>query len=110
MSKIKTLCDKYGIEISTRWENGVEHHDEANHLLCDCYELDFHEYDDSFGWSVGGDGDNGELLIEQMSIIMELRDVYLKDKYPHAFQKCVENSTIDGTMLEAALKVIENNT
>ena len=63
-------------------------------------------YNDHFRWKVGGDGDNGEILIEEMSIVLEIRDALLKEKYPNAF-KMIENESGE-SQLEKVLKVLES--
>lgn len=106
MSIYQELCKKYGININTRWEDGVEHHHEASQLLRECYDLDYTEYEDHFGWNVGGDGDNGEILIEQMSVLFDIRDAVLADKYPHAYTTVLKHQ--DGaTLLDTAMRIIE---
>jgi hypothetical protein len=35
---------------------------------------DFNDYADSFGWKVGGDGDNGETLMYEMDAYFEQKD------------------------------------
>jgi len=105
----KEDCEKYGVVLEGRWEQGTNHHPEANQNLRELYDLDFQEYNDHFSWSVGGDGDNGEILIEQYSVILELRDAELKEKYPKAFAEIKEISESQGiSLLEASMKIIES--
>lgn len=105
----KEDCEKYGVVLEGRWEKGTEHHPEARSNLASLYWLDFHEYNDYFSWNMGGDGDNGEILIEEYSIILELRDAKLKEQYPEAFEKAKELSEKnDVELLEAALSIIQN--
>jgi len=105
----KEDCKKYGVVLEGRWEQGTDHHPEANQSLRELYDLDFQEYNDHFSWSVGGDGDNGEILIEQYSVILELRDAELKEKYPDAFEKVKELSEKNNvSLLESALSIIQD--
>lgn len=105
----KDECEKYGVVLDGRWESGTDHHSEANDLLRQLYGLDFEEYNDHFSWSVGGDGDNGEILIEQFSVILELRDSRLEEQYPDAYQKATSLCESDNiTLLEAAMKLLES--
>ena len=104
----KEDCDKYGVVLEGRWEQGTDHHPEASKSLRELFSLDFQEYNDHFSWSVGGDGDNGEILIEQYSVILELRDAELKEKFPNAFEKVKELSdNNDVSLLESALSILE---
>ncbi len=106
----KEDCKKYGVVLEGRWEAGTDHHPEANAQLQEAFALDFQEYNDYFCWNVGGDGDNGEALIEQYSIILELRDAKLKEKYPNAFDKVRELSEKnDVSLLESALSIMEGD-
>ena len=104
----KEDCDKYGVVLEGRWEQGTDHHPEASKSLRELFSLDFQEYNDFFDWNVGGDGDNGEILIEQYSVILELRDAELKEKFPNAFEKVKELSdNNDVSLLESALSILE---
>lgn len=106
----KEDCEKYGVVLEGRWEAGTDHHPEANAQLRELYAIDFEEYNDHFSWSVGGDGDNGEILIEQYSVVLELRDAELKEKYPNAFAKAKELSEKnDVSLLESALSIMEGD-
>lgn len=82
MSTYSDLCEKYNIELQQRWEKGTEHHPEASQLVRELADIDFVEYGDYFDWNIGGDGDNGEVLIEQMSVLFEIRDAQLLEQYP----------------------------
>lgn len=101
----KDECEKYGVVLEGRWEQGIDHHPEANQSLRELFSLDFEEYGDHFRWNVGGDGDNGEVLIEQYSVILELRDAELRERYPSAFNVVQPNS--ETSILEQALSYIE---
>jgi hypothetical protein len=57
-----------------RWQNGINHHPKSNQLVRDLAALDFEYFNDYFCWKVGGDGDNGETLMYQMDLLMELYD------------------------------------
>lgn len=50
-------------KLKDRWGNGIEHHPESEAIMEFIGELDFKAYGDSFGWTWGGDGDNGETLV-----------------------------------------------
>lgn len=70
------MKDLLGVEtdITKRWEDGVEHHPESVRLMKELMAVDFDLCGDSFGWKVGGDGDNGETLMYQLDIIFERRE------------------------------------
>lgn len=97
MSKYKELCNIYNIELENRWENGVDHHHEAMELSSDLGKLDFQDYDDYFGWNFGGDGDNGEILNFQLSVLFEIRDNILKDKFGSIYSNILYKSKQNNT-------------
>lgn len=75
--KVKNLwdeCKKLGIEsdVSRRWEQGTEHHPEAEKIFNLIKDSDWAFGGDYFCWKHGGDGDNGETLMYALSIILEL--------------------------------------
>jgi hypothetical protein len=43
-------------------------------ILFKNYFSDFKDYDDSFQWNIGGDGDNGETLSYQLDAFFEYMD------------------------------------
>ena len=57
-----------------RWESGANHHAKSIELMKFIEKIDFECYGDSGGWSVGGDGDNGETLMYQMDAFFEAKD------------------------------------
>lgn len=69
-------CEEYGIEadINKRWENGIEHHPEAEKIFNLIKQADWVFGEDYFCWKNGGDGDNGETLMYSLSVLLELRD------------------------------------
>lgn len=69
-------CEKHGIiaDIGKRWEDGVDHHPEAEAIFDLIQEADWIFGEDNFCWKKGGDGDNGETLMFALSVMFELRD------------------------------------
>lgn len=63
-----------GLPQISRWEEGVPHHHMSIRLMKFLQESDYKDYEDHFGWKVGGDGDNGETLMYQMDVFFELQD------------------------------------
>jgi hypothetical protein len=57
-----------------RWSKGVNHHPLSNSIVRDLAEVDFEFFNDYFCWKVGGDGDNGETLMYEIDLLMELYD------------------------------------
>ena len=60
------------LSINDRWEQGIDHDPRSHALYTAIAKIDFEECDDSFQFSSGGDGDNGETL-------MYLLDLYYED-------------------------------
>jgi hypothetical protein len=58
-----------------RWGQGVEHHPMSMRLMKFLSDHDFHDYNDYFGWNMGGDGDNGETLMYEMDAFFETLDL-----------------------------------
>ena len=58
-----------------RWEDGVDHHPMSQRIVKFLEEHDFNDYNDSFCWKTGGDGDNGETLMYQMDAFFEMLDI-----------------------------------
>lgn len=54
-----------------RWADGVRHHPKSLEIIKFIQEIDFHVYGDHFGWTWGGDGDNGETLMHQLDAYFE---------------------------------------
>lgn len=69
-------CKTHGIEadIGKRWENGIDHHPKAEEIFSLIQESDWAFGDDYFCWKQGGDGDNGETLMQALSVLLELQD------------------------------------
>lgn len=69
-------CKELGIEadVAKRWENGIEHHPEAERIFKLIKESDWAFGNDYFCWKDGGDGDNGECLKFTLSVLLELRE------------------------------------
>lgn len=57
-----------------RWEEGRDHHPMSRRVMEFLYDYDWKEGGDTFDWSMGGDGDNGETLMYQMDVFFELLD------------------------------------
>lgn len=58
-----------------RWNNGIAHHPKSLDLMRFLKEHDINDYDDYFNWKLGGDGDNGEILMYQMDAYFEMKDL-----------------------------------
>ena len=69
------LCKNIEYDINTRWENGWEHHPKSLEFMNSLARIDFAFGDDYFCWKVGGDGDNGEILMYEMDIHFEEQDI-----------------------------------
>ncbi len=61
-------------DINKRWEQGIDHHPEAEKLAREIAAIDWVFGDDSFCFKFGGDGDNGEQLCYLLNILFDLRD------------------------------------
>lgn len=48
--------------VEDRWSEGIDHEDKTIELVERIKEMDFHHFNDSFCFKIGGDGDNGETL------------------------------------------------
>ena len=57
-----------------RWSAGINHHPKSEELVRDIAEVDIEFFNDYFCWKVGGDGDNGETLMYEIDLLMELFD------------------------------------
>jgi len=69
-AKKRGLIDK----LEKRWPEGIPHHPMSERLMEFIAEHDFKDAQDHFCWKVGGDGDNGELLMYEMDTFFELMD------------------------------------
>lgn len=56
-----------------RWQEGIDHHPESEKIVRRIADLDFKHNGDYFEWKIGGDGDNGEVL-------MYLLDMYFEEQ------------------------------
>ena len=63
-----------GLTNQDRWGNGTDHHPMSKRLMKFLEAHDFKDYQDSFCWKSGGDGDNGESLMYEMDAFFELLD------------------------------------
>jgi len=75
-SKAKEL----GLTDKNRWEEGIEHHPMSERIVRFLVKHDYYDYNDHFCWKVGGDGDNGELLMYQMDAFFEMLDILKQEK------------------------------
>lgn len=60
-----------GLTQLDRWYTDIDHHPMSLRLMRFLEQHDFEDYNDFFGWKVGGDGDNGEVLMYQMDAFFE---------------------------------------
>ena len=51
------------------------HHPKSIELMLRLSEIDFKRFDDYFDWNTGGEGDNGEVLLNELDIIFDEDDV-----------------------------------
>ncbi len=75
MSTVYDRAKQNGFTGLNRWEEGMDHHPKSIELMVFLAEHDFSDYDDYFGWKIGGDGDNGENLMYQMDAYFEQKDI-----------------------------------
>ena len=73
----KIARDK-GLTNIDRWTEGVEHRPMSVKLMKFISTHDFNDFSDYFGWSIGGDGDNGEVLMYEMDAFFETLDIIKK--------------------------------
>ena len=66
---------KLGLTTKNRWENGTEHHPMSERIMRFIMDHDFNDYQDTFCWKKGGDGDNGEALMYELDAFFELLDI-----------------------------------
>lgn len=73
---IAYLCEQHGVvgDCNVRWEQGIPHHPLAETIFKLLEISDFTLTGDCFGWTSGGDGDNGETLMYGLSVLLELDD------------------------------------
>lgn len=68
-------ASRLGLTKKDRWEAGIAHHPMSIRLMGFIQEHDFKDHGDCFCWEIGGDGDNGEMLMYQMDSFFEWLDV-----------------------------------
>lgn len=71
----KKLFKGIEYDINKRWEEGIDHHPKSIELMSAIAKIDFLLCDDHFSWKIGGDGDNGEILMYEMDIYFEEQDI-----------------------------------
>lgn len=76
--EIYKIAKEKGLTDIDRWSDGVEHHPMSVKLMKFLSKHDFNDCSDYFGWSIGGDGDNGEVLMYEMDAFFEALDVINK--------------------------------
>lgn len=62
------------MDSNVRWENGMDHHPMSKRLMNFLSHYDFAFQEDAFCWKIGGDGDNGELLMYELDVFFEILD------------------------------------
>lgn len=77
--KVHHRAVKNGLVVKDRWGEGIPHHPKSIELMSFLAEHDFQDCDDYFCWKIGGDGDNGEILMYEMDAYFEQKDVDEKD-------------------------------
>ena len=73
----KFLLEDYkdiNVDVFNRWQNGIEHHSRSKEIMSHIMALDFEFMNDYFCWKVGGDGDNGEVLMYLFDMYFEMMD------------------------------------
>ena len=63
-----------GVEYGDRWSLGIPHHPKSIEIYKRIEQLDFEIMNDSFGFSSGGDGDNGETLMYLFDVFFDEKD------------------------------------
>ena len=74
MNKDYIKAKELGLTQQNRWEQGILHHSMSERLMRFLADHDFNDYNDSFQWNLGGDGDNGESLMYEMDAFFEMLD------------------------------------
>lgn len=70
-----------GVDYDTdRWAAGIPHNPKSEEIVRRIANLDFYLFDDSFGFKVGGDGDNGETLMYLLDIYFDEKDKEKKNE------------------------------
>jgi len=75
-AQIMEMYEESGIEydVEKRIQNGNPHHPKSLLLFDRLSEIDLLYGNDYFNWKVGGEGDNGEVLLCELDILFEERD------------------------------------
>lgn len=60
--------------VSERWEQGISHDPRSIKIAKGIAAVDFEQCSDSFDWTFGGDGDNGETLLYLLDVYFERED------------------------------------
>lgn len=68
------VATELGLTNIDRRGTGARHHPMSIKLMEFISKHDFQDYNEYFCWKVGGDGDNGEILMYQMDAFFETRD------------------------------------
>lgn len=69
------LLNRAGVDANQdRWTDDVEHHPMSEMIVRQLAELDYMFYGDYFRWKVGGDGDNGEILMYELDVLFDMYD------------------------------------
>ncbi len=89
-------------DINDRWENGISHRNESIELYKRISQIDFEFGGDSFCFSSGGDGDNGEQL-------MYLLDIYFDEKTLSKKPKVNIKERLETTLIKTWKPLFENN-
>lgn len=61
-------------DINKRWEEGIPHDKRSIELYKSIAEIDYKYCGDSFQFSSGGDGDNGETLMYILDVHFAIQD------------------------------------
>jgi len=61
-----------GITKIDRCEKGIDHHPMSLRMMKFIATHDMNDYNDYFCWKIGGDGDNGEIMLYQMDAFFEM--------------------------------------
>jgi hypothetical protein len=70
----KKIVQGIVVDIGKRWEDGTDHHPEAEQIIRDMDRIDWAFNNGSTDIRTGGDGDYGEQLLYLLSIVLEARD------------------------------------
>ncbi len=76
----KSIDPLKGFTVPNRWEEGIDHHNEAIKLVELIGDVSFCHYDDFMCIKTGGDGDNGEALAYMLDDLIDAGIVEIKIK------------------------------